>query len=189
MPTASHSRIQWLKSFDRVTIHNQRDEKKPSPFSAKMWCGRYRTAIPPPAGAPPPVATRRCPSASILVGDIAPSSAAISSYASSARPAHTHPESNQHRRIGQNRSRMLTSPRRLARTERRRYLRRSESAGRRQAGADADLTHPTPARGGGAGGGGSSLVLFISRVGWPVSPPPRSDSSLFMGPSLITIAC
>ena len=60
-----------------------------SPFFAGWWCGRCLTAIPPSAGAPPPVATRRCPSASILVGDIAPSSAAISlcPSSSSSRPA------------------------------------------------------------------------------------------------------
>lgn len=50
-----------------------------------MW----RTAIPPSAGARPPVAIRRCPSASILVGDLAPSSAAISLCLLRA-PSYTH---------------------------------------------------------------------------------------------------
>jgi hypothetical protein len=195
MPTASNSRIQWLKSFDRVTIHNQRDEK--NRHLSRQRCGaggigrrsRRPPARPrrwPPGGAPPPA------SSSATSPPLPPPSPPMPPPLDLRTHPVSRPESNQHHRIERNRSRMLTSPRRLARTERRRYLRRSESAGREQAGADADLTHPTPARGtrgagGGAGGGGSSprFILSLGSGGLP----PRSGQFVIYALSLITITC
>ena len=111
-----------------------------SPFFAGWWCGRCLTAIPPSAGAPPPVATRRCPSASILVGDIAPSSAAISlcPSSSSSRPAPRTKTRANPAGIKSPPNRAESNPRerhepgRSGRSRPRAHLWRSEAAGRRR---------------------------------------------------------
>lgn len=133
-------------------------DRAQSPLLDAWWCGRWRTAIPPSAGAPPPVATRRCPSASILVGDLAPSSAAISPPPMrSPPPALQHHHARPHLQSIRSPQPQKQKTKKLSKTKNEAYDDESDGMSRRThlwrseaetASADADLRRAVRPRGG-----------------------------------------